>query len=74
MTPVTGIAVAAMWEFDQDGYMRRREASINDVPIGESRRASSVRGSFAVRAGLIDVAEPLAGSSVYVQIEGFISW
>jgi len=21
------------WEFDPDGYMRRREASINDVPI-----------------------------------------
>src|SRR5919199_5743944 len=26
------------WEFDSDGYMRRREASINDVPIGESDR------------------------------------
>ncbi len=22
-----------LWEFDDDGYMRRREASINDVPI-----------------------------------------
>jgi nuclear transport factor 2 (NTF2) superfamily protein len=21
------------WEFDPEGYMRRREASINDVPI-----------------------------------------
>jgi uncharacterized protein len=26
------------WEFDGDGYMRRREASINDVAIGESER------------------------------------
>jgi uncharacterized protein len=38
MTRVSGIAVAARWEFDQDGYMRRREASINDVPAGESKR------------------------------------
>src|ERR1700755_763030 len=27
-----------LWEFDDDGYMRRREASINDVPIDESER------------------------------------
>ncbi len=26
------------WEFDDDGLMRRREASINDVAIGESDR------------------------------------
>ena len=26
------------WEFDADGYMRRREASINDVPIDEAGR------------------------------------
>ena len=26
------------WEFDGEGYMRRREASINDVPIAESDR------------------------------------
>ena len=26
------------WEFDADGYMRRREASINDRPIDESER------------------------------------
>jgi uncharacterized protein len=26
------------WEFDADGYMARREASINDVPITESER------------------------------------
>jgi nuclear transport factor 2 (NTF2) superfamily protein len=25
-----------LWEFDELGYMRRREASINDVAIGES--------------------------------------
>jgi nuclear transport factor 2 (NTF2) superfamily protein len=27
-----------LWEFDENGLMRRREASINDVPIGESDR------------------------------------
>ena len=27
-----------MWEFDYDGLMRRRYASINDVPIDESER------------------------------------
>jgi nuclear transport factor 2 (NTF2) superfamily protein len=27
-----------LWEFDDDGLMRRREASINDVPIEESQR------------------------------------
>ena len=27
-----------LWEFDDDGYMRRREASINDVRIDESER------------------------------------
>ncbi|MFM9846069.1 MAG: DUF1348 family protein [Hyphomicrobiaceae bacterium] len=26
------------WEFDADGYMQQREASINDVPIEESDR------------------------------------
>ena len=26
------------WEFDQNGLMRRREASINDVPIKETER------------------------------------
>ena len=26
------------WEFDDEGYMRRREASINDVAIDESDR------------------------------------
>jgi nuclear transport factor 2 (NTF2) superfamily protein len=26
------------WEFDEEGYMRRREASINDVAISESER------------------------------------
>jgi nuclear transport factor 2 (NTF2) superfamily protein len=26
------------WEFDAEGYMRRREASINDVPIDEADR------------------------------------
>jgi len=27
-----------LWEFDEHGLMRRREASINDVPIGEGER------------------------------------
>lgn len=27
-----------LWEFDEDGLMTRREASINDVPINESER------------------------------------
>ena len=27
-----------MWEFDDDGLMRRRYASINDAPIEESQR------------------------------------
>ena len=27
-----------LWEFDADGHMRRREASINDVPIAEAGR------------------------------------
>ncbi|MCO5168680.1 MAG: nuclear transport factor 2 family protein [Planctomycetes bacterium] len=27
-----------LWEFDADGLMRRREASINDVPIAEVAR------------------------------------
>ena len=27
-----------LWEFDSDGLMRRREASINDRPIAESER------------------------------------
>jgi len=26
------------WEFDEQGYMRRREASINDMPIAETDR------------------------------------
>ena len=27
-----------LWEFDENGLMRRREASINDAPINESER------------------------------------
>jgi nuclear transport factor 2 (NTF2) superfamily protein len=27
-----------LWEFDPEGYMQRREASINDVPIGDADR------------------------------------
>ena len=33
------------WEFDDQGYMRRREASINDVPIAAAdRRIFGARG------------------------------
>ena len=33
------------WEFSDEGYMRRREASINDVPISEdARRIFGPRG------------------------------
>ena len=31
------------WEFDDDGLMRRRIASINDLPIAESDRKYSGR-------------------------------
>ncbi len=46
-----------LWEFDDDGLMRRREASINDRPIDEGERrfhwdASAPRP--ADHAGLID--------------------
>lgn len=27
-----------LWEFDEDGYMRKRYASINDMPINEQER------------------------------------
>ena len=27
-----------LWEFDPEGLMRRREASINDIPTAESER------------------------------------
>ncbi|MCA9170654.1 MAG: nuclear transport factor 2 family protein [Planctomycetales bacterium] len=27
-----------LWEFDEEGLMQRREASINDVPIGDEER------------------------------------
>jgi nuclear transport factor 2 (NTF2) superfamily protein len=43
------------WEFDADGYMRRREASINDVPI-----AADDRRIFGPRAaGEEDLPLPL---------------
>jgi len=43
-----------LWEFDADGYMRRREASINDVAIAESDRRL-----FAARAEGDDSGIPL---------------
>jgi nuclear transport factor 2 (NTF2) superfamily protein len=36
-----------LWEFTDDGLMRRREASINDVPIDEGDRW--IRGPRAAR-------------------------
>ena len=33
-----GTVTKVEWDFDDDGYMRRREASINDVPIAEADR------------------------------------
>ena len=43
-----------LWEFDADGYMSRREASINDVAIAESDRRL-----FAPRAEGDDSGIPL---------------
>ncbi|GAA3244408.1 nuclear transport factor 2 family protein [Pseudonocardia petroleophila] len=40
-----------LWEFDEQGYMRRREASINDVPIEESERRIHGRRPDAERGG-----------------------
>lgn len=37
------------WEFDELGYMTRREASINDVPIRESERVVSIEGAPQTR-------------------------
>ena len=39
------------WEFDAEGYMRRREASINDVPIAESERRITGPRPEAERGG-----------------------
>jgi nuclear transport factor 2 (NTF2) superfamily protein len=43
-----------LWEFDADGLMRRREASINDVPM-----AGSERRIHGPRAGGDEAAFPL---------------
>lgn len=32
------------WEFDELGYMKRRFASINDLPIQEAARSSDGKG------------------------------
>ena len=41
------------WEFDSEGYMRRREASINDVAIQESeRRITGPRSEAERGAGI----------------------
>ena len=40
-----------LWEFDEDGYMRRREASINDVAIDESQRRIHGRRPDSERPG-----------------------
>ncbi|KUL38529.1 histidine kinase [Streptomyces sp. NRRL F-4489] len=39
-----------LWEFDESGLTRRREAGIHDVPIGpEERRIFGARGDSAVQ-------------------------
>lgn len=45
-----------LWEFDDEGYMRRREASINDVPIDGSERRIEGPRPDAERGG---PAQPL---------------
>lgn len=45
-----------LWEFDDEGYMRRREASINDVAIPEDERRILGRRPEAERGGQ---AQPL---------------
>ncbi len=40
-----------LWEFDDEGYMRRREASINDVEIAESERRIDGTRPDAERGG-----------------------
>lgn len=40
-----------LWEFDAEGYMARREASINDVPIEESQRRITGPRPEAERGG-----------------------
>ena len=54
------------WEFDEDGLMRRRIASINDLPIAASdrkyhwaARAAAGRPSLAQRPGAVDQARGL---------------
>lgn len=47
-----------LWEFDMQGLMRRREASINDIPIRESERRfrwPSSRPRPADEAGILTV-------------------
>ena len=46
-----------LWEFDEEGLMRRREASINDVPIQEHERKFHWR---APGSRPVDVAEILS--------------
>ena len=43
------------WEFDEAGYMRRREASINDVPITEADRRYFGPRSAEERDGNYDI-------------------
>jgi nuclear transport factor 2 (NTF2) superfamily protein len=43
------------WEFDDEGYMRRREASINDVPIEEAQRRIFGTRSESERGAPLDL-------------------
>jgi len=45
-----------LWEFDPEGYMRRREASIDDVPIQEADRRISGRRPDSERAAPLPLA------------------
>jgi nuclear transport factor 2 (NTF2) superfamily protein len=42
-----------LWEFDDNGLMRRREASINDVPITEAERRIFGRRTDAERGAAL---------------------
>lgn len=44
-----------LWEFDEHGLMRRREASINDVPIDEAQRRLFGPRSDEERAARTDI-------------------
>jgi nuclear transport factor 2 (NTF2) superfamily protein len=54
-----------LWEFDERGLMRRREASINDVPIGETTGGGTARAptTNGARGTTSRSAEPVQRAS-----------